>query len=89
MMVMVAFLFIFGTPMLAMLLHHQRKMAETLRGDQSQNEQIAQLQNQINQLAHLVHQQTISLDDLKSRTQIVASQSPPQVGERFANLNEP
>ncbi len=89
MMVMVAFLFIFGTPIIAMLLHHQRKMAETLRGDKSQNEQIAQLQNQINQLSHLVHQQTISLDDLRSRAHLPAPQSPPQVSERFANLNEP
>jgi|CXWL01.1.fsa_nt_gi uncharacterized protein YlxW (UPF0749 family) len=86
---LVAIFFVFGTPMVAMLLHHQRKMAETLRGDRSQNDQISQLQNQVNQLAHLVHQQTITLDDLRSRTSLASQQAPPQMEERFTNLNEP
>ena len=84
-----AMFFVFGTPMIAMLLHHQRKMAETLRGDRSQNDQIAQLQHQVNQLAQLVHQQTISIDDLRSRSDLGSSLKPPTVTERLTASNEP
>lgn len=63
----VAICMTFGLPIIALLLHHQRKMAETIRGGQQQASDLAQLHTQIQHLSHLVHQNTIAIDDVRQK----------------------
>jgi hypothetical protein len=63
-----AVLLLFGTPLIAMLLRHQRKMAEMFHQQAlaagAPNAETQELRNEIRELKALVHQQTIALDNL-------------------------
>lgn len=82
---LVAVCLVFGMPIVAMLLHHQRKMAETLRGGQKGADQMAQLQAQVQHLSHLVHQNTIAIDDVRQRLSIPQSVSSQEPGLLMQN----
>lgn len=46
--------FVFGTPLICILLHHQRKMAEVLRGSAKGQIDVAQLTASLHQLSQMV-----------------------------------
>lgn len=62
-----AVLLIFGTPIIAILTTHQRKMAELMRSQQSlpaANPETQALRQEIRELKQLVHEQSIAIDNL-------------------------
>lgn len=62
-----AVLLIFGTPIIAILTGHQRKMAELMRQQQPQvtyNPETQALREEIRELKQLVYQQSIAIDNL-------------------------
>ena len=62
-----AVVLIFGTPIIGMLLRHQRKMAELFATQQvglGVNAETMALREEIRELKELVHQQSIAIDNL-------------------------
>lgn len=62
----VGLLIVFSVPIVAMVLHHQRRMAEILHrksDSQVQDDRIASMQAQIDELRAVVNQAVIRLDD--------------------------
>ncbi|RYG25373.1 hypothetical protein EON82_07390 [bacterium] len=62
-----AVVLIFGTPIIAILTTHQRKMAELLHARYAApaiNPETAALREEIRELKELVHQQAIAIDNL-------------------------
>lgn len=51
-------------PIVAILSHHQRKMAELVHRNGGDNQLIANLQREVFELRQLVHQHAVALDDL-------------------------
>lgn len=68
-----------GAPIVWLLLHHQRKMAEFIHGNRAQPGEIEQLRQQVQQLAGLVHQNTIQLDELRRLQGASASELEPRL----------
>ena len=63
----IAVVMIFGTPIIAILTSHQRKMAELFRSQppgQMVNPETAALREEIRELKELVHQQSIAIDNM-------------------------
>ncbi len=61
-----AVLLIFGTPIIAILTGHQRKMAELFRQQQVpvMNHETQALREEIRELKQLVYQQSIAIDNI-------------------------
>lgn len=53
-----------GVGLFAMIMEHQRKMAEIRRGSVAGDDRLASLERHIAELTDLVHRQTIALDSL-------------------------
>jgi hypothetical protein len=65
-------------PIVAILSHHQRKMAEIIHRNTGDNQLIANLQRELFELRQLVHQHAVALDDLGMKPlQTQSPQSPP------------
>lgn len=80
--------FVFGTPLIAILLHHQRKMAETLRGSAQGQVDVNQLTASLHHLSQLVHQNTIAIDDIRHRLDglaAIAASATPELPKEIAN----
>lgn len=59
---------IFMIPIVAILTHHQRKMAELLHGSRQNtlpNPEIEMLRREVQELKQVVHQQTIAIDNIR------------------------
>lgn len=63
---------VFGIPIIAIVTHHQRKMAELIHGSQNRAQEIEPLVGEVQRLRHEVaelkqayYDQQIQLDDLK------------------------
>lgn len=68
---------VFGIPIIAILTHHQRKMAELIHGGQ-RNQQDTNLANEIMALRQALAQQSIAIDNLQSDIrQLQASAAAP------------
>lgn len=63
-----AVVLIFGTPMVAVLLRHQRRMAELIHARPAPSADTEVLRNEIRELKALVHQQSIAIDRLARPT---------------------
>lgn len=67
----VAIVMTFSVPLVAILVHHQRKMAELIHRNHSQAMQVhpesEALRREVAELKHLMHQQAIVLDDMRGR----------------------
>ena len=59
-----AVLLLFGTPVVSMLLRHQRKMAGMFHAQAAPNAETHALREELRELKALVHQQAIALDTL-------------------------
>ncbi len=72
---------IFMIPIIAILTHHQRKMAELIHGRPAEplanNPEVTALRHEVYELKQLVQQQIISMDTMRAQT-------PPQE-ERLEN----
>lgn len=66
----VAIVATFSVPVIAILVHHQRKMAELIHRQHPQpmlaTPEIDALRREVAELKHLVQQQTIALDDVRT-----------------------
>ena len=68
---------VFGIPIIAILTHHQRKMAELIHGGQ-RNQQDNNLASEIMALRQALAQQSIAIDNLQSDIrQLQASAAAP------------
>lgn len=69
----VAIVATFSVPVIAILVHHQRKMAELIHRQHPQpmlpNPETDALRREVGELKQLVQQQTIALDDLRNHVQ--------------------
>lgn len=68
---------IFMIPIVAILTHHQRKMAELIHGSKGQGhsgQEIEALRREVQELKQIVHQQTLAIDNI-SRYQLPSSTS--------------
>lgn len=77
---------IFMIPIIAILTHHQRKMAELThsRWQGQSNTDIERLNREVQELKQLVHQQAILIDNLVStQTQLHAPQDQNQLRGRI------
>lgn len=70
-------------PIVAILTAHQRKMAEIIHQNRQPSGEIDALRHEIRELRSLVHQQSISLDDIRSRQAIGSSQPTTEIRERL------
>lgn len=75
---------IFMIPIIAILTHHQRKMAELMHGNRvngNSNGELEALRREVQELKEVVHQQTLAIDNI-SRYQL------PQKGseERYTGV---
>jgi hypothetical protein len=66
----VAILMVFGIPIIAILTHHQRKMAELIHSrGQDLNptvmDEVQRLRSEVQQLRRELHETTIALDDVR------------------------
>lgn len=66
----VAILMVFGIPLVAILTHHQRKMAELIHAKRNDvnplvMDEVQRLRNEVAQLRTELHEATIALDDLR------------------------
>jgi len=70
-------------PLVGMMLSHQRRMAEIMRGGQDQrahaDERIAQLEGEVSQLRQLLADNLIALDDRREFQQRISAPPPPPV----------
>jgi len=76
---------IFMIPIIAILTHHQQKMAEIINRNQRPaipNEDIAALRQEIQALKEIVHQQAIALDG-RSPLRDVPPPAPADVTQRL------
>lgn len=67
-------------PIVAILTHHQRKMAELIhrRGvDDTAVREVAALRAEVHELKHLLQTQIIAMDGLTQRSELPASPPPP------------
>ena len=63
---------LFMIPIVAILTHHQRKMAELLHGSRQNtlpNAEIEALRREVQEVKQIVHQQTIAIDSLRQLPQ--------------------
>lgn len=70
---------LFGSPIVYALLRHQQRMAELFRGERQGHSDIHALTEQVNRLTHVVHQNTLQIDELKS--QLIARTPAPETIE--------
>lgn len=66
----VAIVATFSVPLIAILVHHQRKMAELIHRNhapQMVSPEVEMLRREVAELKQLVQQQTIALDDFRSQ----------------------
>lgn len=70
-------------PLVAIMLSHQRRMAEIMRGGQEQrnvaDERIQRLESEVGQLRQLLADNLIALDDRREFQHRLASPPPPPV----------
>ncbi|NUQ77606.1 MAG: hypothetical protein HUU21_29055 [Polyangiaceae bacterium] len=67
-------------PIVAILTHHQRKMAELIHGrgmDESAAREVAALRAEVQELKQVVQSQIIAMDALTHRSEMAASPPPP------------
>ncbi len=76
---------IFMIPIVAILTKHQQKMAELIhgKGGSGGNQEVDALRREIAELKHLVHQQTLMLDEVVGNSRQLQSSTPPAMPERF------
>jgi len=76
---------VFSIPIIAILVHHQRKMAELIHRNHAQaaqpNFEVQALRQEIAELRQLMHQQTIAMDDIRSR---LPAPNPEDVRKRLS-----
>ena len=78
---LIASIFVFLIPIIAILTAHQRKMAQIIHGNQ-QNRQFDQnVSAEVNELKQLVYQQSIAIDQLSTKLDKVAG---PDVQDRIS-----
>jgi Mg2+ and Co2+ transporter CorA len=68
-------------PVIAILTTHQRKMAELIHGgtqNRQSSQEILALRHEIAELRSLVHQQSIAVDNLVSRSVVLPSETVEQ-----------
>lgn len=70
---------IFMIPIVAILTHHQRKMAELMRhrAPQAAPDELAEMRREMQELKQLVAQQTIQMDDFLSNQRRLSVSPPP------------
>jgi len=70
---------IFMIPIIAILTHHQRKMAELMRHQQPQAapDELAEMRREMQELKQLVSQQAIQMDDFLSSQRKLSVAPPP------------
>lgn len=82
----IAIVCVFSVPIIAILVHHQRKMAELIHRNHSQaiqpSAEVQALRHEIGELRQLLHQQTITLDDLRNRLPVTRTEQ--EVSDRFS-----
>lgn len=72
-------------PIVAILSGHQRKMAEIIhQNNRLPNGEVEALRQEIRELRHLMHQQAIAIDDVRSRQTLGSPTVPTDVRERLA-----
>ena len=76
----VAIVCTFSIPVVAILVHHQRRMAELIHQNHVKanqpNAEVAALRQEVAQLRQLMHEQAIALDDIRSQTRALAGANP-------------
>ena len=73
-------------PIVALLTHHQQKMAQILNQNAGDHNAIAALRNEIAELKGLVHQQAITLDNIASSQRALnAPPAAPHLSERLSS----
>jgi hypothetical protein len=82
---LVAIVATFSVPVIAILVHHQRKMAELIhrnhyRAEQPSPELLA-IRQELSELRHLLTQQAIAMDDL--RTKAIPAKSESELSGRI------
>jgi cell division protein FtsB len=81
-----AVLLIFGIPIIAILTEHQRKMAQLIhknsRRDETQNAELARLQEEVRELRERVNQLVIAQDD-RSSLHTTPPQIPNEIQDRL------
>lgn len=78
---MAFFMFVAGVPLIWLLLNHQRKMAELL--NRQAPGELEEMRAQVHHLAQLVHQNTLALDDLKSRLPAPSEPTEARIEQRL------
>lgn len=81
-----AVLMIFGTPIVAILTAHQRKMAQIIHENQRNqlpNPETQALREEIRELRSLVHQQAIAMDNIANRLAPSKRAEEPRLEERI------
>jgi uncharacterized membrane protein (DUF106 family) len=82
----IAIVMTFSVPIIAILVHHQRKMAELIHSQHVQamqpSAETAALRREIAELRHLMHEQAIAMDDLKN--QLALRNLDSGAGARFS-----
>lgn len=68
-------------PIVAVMAHHQQKMAQILHRSAADHGELAGLRNEIAELKTLVHQQSITLDTIASQQK--ALPAPPPIADRL------
>jgi len=82
----VAILMTFSIPLVAILVNHQRKMAELIHqnhiASMQPNAETEAMRRELSEMKQLIHQQTIAMDDLRSQLG-TRQATPPDVSSRF------
>jgi len=73
-------------PIVALLTHHQQKMAQIFNRNAGDHTEIAALRGEIAELKSLVHQQAITLDNIASTQRALNVPPPaPHLSERLTS----
>lgn len=74
---------IFMIPIVAILTHHQRKMAEMMRHQQphGQSNEISEIRREMQELKQIVAQQAIQMDDFLTSQRKLTAVPPPMPQE--------
>lgn len=74
-------------PIVAILVHHQQKMAQIIHGSNQRhtlpNPEIDQLRREVRELKELVHQQTLAIDSAQHRQPLTP---PDPVAQRLTEV---
>jgi uncharacterized membrane protein (DUF106 family) len=71
----------FSIPIVAILMAHQRRMAEIIHQQHAQayqqSPEILALRQEVHELRQLIHEQTIAMDDIRTQTRALANSQRP------------